>query len=168
MDELTWQRLTVAPNRMEADLISSALEAMGIPVKLFQEGAGYYAFPLTFGDLARVEIFVPNERVEDARAWLREYERGELLHRQPDAEEDESNPRDALDRDGMHRNAEPAMMVEDDSDDELSREDEEDGRRDADAWNRPVHRPDNRKPEYPCDERVPRDFAPTREIPASF
>ena len=95
MDELTWQRLTVAPNRMEADLISSALEAMGIPVKLFQEGAGYYAFPLTFGDLARVEIFVPNERVEDARAWLREYEQGELLHRQPDAEEDESNPSEA-------------------------------------------------------------------------
>ena len=76
MEKLAWQRLTVVYNRMEADLIQSALNALGIPVELFQESVGKSSIPVTFGDFGEVQIFVPNEKAEAAREWLASYERG--------------------------------------------------------------------------------------------
>ena len=70
MDELKWELLTEISGRMEADLIKSYLEAEGIEVQLFQEGAGQDIYPVTFGPMAMVQVFVPNDKLNDARSLL--------------------------------------------------------------------------------------------------
>jgi hypothetical protein len=73
MHELKWERLTETSGRFEADLIKSYLEAEGIEVQLFQEGAGQDIYPVTFGPLAMVQIFVPIDKIKDARIILETY-----------------------------------------------------------------------------------------------
>lgn len=73
MDELKWELLTEISNRFEADLLKSYLEAEGIEVQLFQEGAGQDIYPVTFGPLAMVQVFVPNDKINDARSILESY-----------------------------------------------------------------------------------------------
>jgi hypothetical protein len=70
MDELKWELLTETSGRFAADLLKSYLEAEGIEVQLFQEGAGQDAYPVTFGPLAMVQVFVPNDKINDARTLL--------------------------------------------------------------------------------------------------
>lgn len=70
MDELKWELLTETSGRFEADLLKSYLEAEGIEVHLFQEGAGQDIYPVTFGPLAMVQVFVPNDKIKDARSLL--------------------------------------------------------------------------------------------------
>jgi hypothetical protein len=67
--------LTEVYDRIEAEIIKSALEAEGIPAILSQEAAGSL-YPVAFGELARIEIFVPQSHLESARAWLAGYEQG--------------------------------------------------------------------------------------------
>ena len=59
-------------DRLEAEIIKEALEAIGIEAVLFQESAGAL-YPTTFGALGKVEICVPAEQIEQANAWLDEY-----------------------------------------------------------------------------------------------
>lgn len=73
MDELKWELLTKSSGRFEADLLKSYLEAEGIEVQLFQEGAGQDIYPLTFGPLAMVQVFVPNDKINDARSILENF-----------------------------------------------------------------------------------------------
>ncbi len=73
MDELKWELLTESSGRFEADLLKSYLEAEGIEVQLFQEGAGQDIYPLTFGPLAMVQVFVPNDKINDARSILENF-----------------------------------------------------------------------------------------------
>lgn len=70
MDELKWELLAEISGRLEADLLKSYLEASGIEVQLFQEGAGQDLYPVTFGPLAMVQVFVPSDKIIDARACL--------------------------------------------------------------------------------------------------
>jgi len=73
MDELKWDLLTELSGRFEADLLKSYLEAEGIGVQLFQEGAGQDIYPVTFGPLAKVQVFVPNDKINDARSILENF-----------------------------------------------------------------------------------------------
>ena len=73
MDELSWELLVEIYDRLEAEMIKAALEAKGIPVELFQESIGYSASPVTLGLLGLVQIFIPKEKVSEARSWLDAY-----------------------------------------------------------------------------------------------
>ena len=73
MDELKYQLLTEVNGRMQADLLRSYLEAEGIAVELFQEAVGHHIYPVLVDGLARVQIFVPKEQIEEARKLLDAY-----------------------------------------------------------------------------------------------
>ncbi len=72
-----WSTLLEVYDRLEAEIFKEALEADGIPSVLLHEGAGTI-YPTTFGQLAKVEICVPDERLKEAEAWLEAYNKGEL------------------------------------------------------------------------------------------
>ena len=76
MDKLKWELLTEVYGRMDADIIESLLEAEGIDVELFQEAVGHQIYPVTIDRLGRVQIFVPKNKVKEARAWLKAYKEG--------------------------------------------------------------------------------------------
>jgi hypothetical protein len=77
MSQDGWSTLLEVYDRLESEILKEALEAEGIPVALFQESAGAL-YPTTFGIMNRVEICVPDERLEEAEAWLEAYNKGEL------------------------------------------------------------------------------------------
>ena len=70
MNEMKWEKLTDIYGRLEADMTKSYLEAEGVPVELFQEAVGHHAFPTTIDGLGRVQLFVPKEKIEEARTLL--------------------------------------------------------------------------------------------------
>ncbi len=74
MDELKWDLLTEVFGRLDAEAIKSLLEAEGIPVELFQEAVGHHVFPVMVDGLGKVQIFVPKEKIAEAREWLAEYQ----------------------------------------------------------------------------------------------
>jgi len=65
MDEVRWEKATEVYGRLEAEMLKSFLEAEGVPVELFQEGASS-AFAVNVGSLGLVQVFVPKERLDDA------------------------------------------------------------------------------------------------------
>jgi len=71
MDEMKYEKIGEANSRAEADIIKSFLEAEGITVELIEESVSYssYAMPL-----ARVQIFVPKENVEQAHELLKPFD----------------------------------------------------------------------------------------------
>ena len=73
MPNLKWKLLTVISGRFEADLLKSYLEAEGIEVQLFQEGAGQDLYPVTFGPLSNVQVFVPGEQIDEAQSCFEHY-----------------------------------------------------------------------------------------------
>jgi hypothetical protein len=74
MNEMKWEKLAEIYGHMEADVIKSFLEAEGVPVELFQEAVGRHAFPTTVNGLARVQLFVPKEKAEEARKLFEIYQ----------------------------------------------------------------------------------------------
>ncbi len=76
MDTMKYAKLTEVQGRLEADMIESYLESQGIDVELFQESVGYSSFPVTVDGLGNVQIFVPKERVKEARELLKEMRAG--------------------------------------------------------------------------------------------
>ena len=70
MDEMKYELLTELSSRLEADLLESYLEANGIDVELFQESVGHSAFPVTIDMLGRVQVFVPADKMKQARKLL--------------------------------------------------------------------------------------------------
>lgn len=73
MNEMKYEILTELTNRLEADLLESYLEANGIDVELFQESVGQNAFPVTNDLLGRVQVFVPKEKMKDAKKLLNNF-----------------------------------------------------------------------------------------------
>ena len=71
---MKWEKLTEIYGRLEADMTKSYLEAEGVPVELFQEAVGQHAFPTTINGLGRVQLFVPKEKVEEARKLLENFD----------------------------------------------------------------------------------------------
>ena len=74
MDKLKYELLTELSSRLEADLLKSYLEANDVEVELFQESVGQNAFPVTIDMLGRVQIFVPKEKLEQAKILLENFE----------------------------------------------------------------------------------------------
>ena len=75
MDEMKWEVLVEIQGRLEADLLESYLEAHGIDVELFQESVGHTIYPVTIDGLGRVQIFVPKEKLTEARQLLETFQK---------------------------------------------------------------------------------------------
>jgi hypothetical protein len=74
MDELKWGLLTEVQGRGQADMLKAYLIGNGInDVELFQETLGQHIYPTNLDLLGIVQLFVPNEQMDDARKLLEEY-----------------------------------------------------------------------------------------------
>jgi len=71
MDDMKYELLVELNSRMEADLLKSYLESQKIPVELFQESLGQNIYPVTVTGLGSVQVFVPKEKVKQARKALK-------------------------------------------------------------------------------------------------
>jgi hypothetical protein len=71
MDTMRYAKIGEANSRAEADVIESYLEAEGIDVELVEESVSHSAYAMA---IARVQIFVPNEKAEQARKLLGSFE----------------------------------------------------------------------------------------------
>jgi len=76
MEQLKYEVIVEVNGRLEAELIESLLEAEGIDVELVQESIGHSAYPVAVDGLGRVQIFVPKEKIPEAREWLKAYREG--------------------------------------------------------------------------------------------
>jgi hypothetical protein len=76
MDQLTYEKLAEVQGRLEAEMIESLLEAEGIDVELVQESVGHTIYPVSIDGLGRVQIFVPKDKIHEAREWLKAYRDG--------------------------------------------------------------------------------------------
>ncbi len=70
---MDWKILTKVYDRIEAEMMKAALEALEIPVETAQESVGG-TIPVSFGTFAEIHIFVPKEKFEESSAWLEVYE----------------------------------------------------------------------------------------------
>mgnify|MGYP001765743325 CR=1 FL=1 len=75
MDELKWEVLVEIQGRLNADLLESYLEAHGIDVELIQESVGHTIYPVTVDGLGRVQVFVPKEKLAEARQLLETFQK---------------------------------------------------------------------------------------------
>ena len=71
---MNWQLLTKVYDRIEAEMMKSALEALEISAELVQESVGG-TIPVSFGKFAEVQVFVPKEEFAEASEWLKVYEK---------------------------------------------------------------------------------------------
>ena len=74
MEDIQWEKATEVFGRLEAEMLKSFLEAEGVPVELFQEGAGQSAFALNIGALGLVEVFVPKEKLAEAQELIEAFQ----------------------------------------------------------------------------------------------
>ena len=73
MTDMKWELLTKVYDRIEAEMIKSALEAIEIEAELAQESVGG-TIPVSFGKFSEVQIFVAKDNLEEAKKWLAEYD----------------------------------------------------------------------------------------------
>ncbi|MGA2504859.1 MAG: hypothetical protein ABSG01_12285 [Anaerolineales bacterium] len=76
MDELTYEIVADVNGRPEAEMIESFLEAHGVDVELVQESIGHSAYPVTIDGLGLVQIFVPKNKIREARELLKIFQEG--------------------------------------------------------------------------------------------
>ena len=70
---LVWK----ASGYLDAQIIKGFLESYGMQVYTFEESVGL-AYGLTTTPLGEVEIYVPNDKAEEAKNYLEEYINNEL------------------------------------------------------------------------------------------
>jgi hypothetical protein len=70
MDKMSYEKIGEVISRAEGDVIESFLEAEGIDVELFEESVSHSSYAVS---MARVQIFVPKEKLEQARKLLEPY-----------------------------------------------------------------------------------------------
>jgi len=71
MDEMKYEKIADANSRAEAEVIESFLEAEGIDVELIEESISHSAYAVA---TARVEVFVPREKVKKALKLLEPFD----------------------------------------------------------------------------------------------
>jgi hypothetical protein len=76
MDQLAYEKLVEVFGRLEAELLESLLEAEGIDVELVQESVGHTIYPVSVDGLGRVQVFVPKDKILEARDWLKTFQEG--------------------------------------------------------------------------------------------
>lgn len=69
MNEMKYTKLTEVLGRWKAEVVESFLESEGIEVELIQDSLSHSFFIHAF---APVQIFVPNEKVEQARELMKD------------------------------------------------------------------------------------------------
>jgi propanediol dehydratase small subunit len=70
---MEWKILTKVYDRIEAEMMKAALNALEIPVEIAQESVGG-TIPVSFGAFAEIHVFVPKEKFKEASEWLETYE----------------------------------------------------------------------------------------------
>lgn len=89
MSEENWQVIDEVAGELQAEILRGLLEAQGIEVLISQEGISHFAFTVTVGPLANVQILVPTSQVEAARVILEDYRLGKFEeHGEDTADED--------------------------------------------------------------------------------
>jgi hypothetical protein len=73
MDRLKWKVVSETNSRLEAEFIKSYFEAQEIEVELVQESIGHTIYPVTVDGLGRVQIFVPEDKIIEAKELLKAY-----------------------------------------------------------------------------------------------
>ena len=68
MTEQTWKAIYTTTLDYDANLVCERLRASGIPAAVMNKRD--HAYNLTLGDLARIKVMVPADRVDEARALL--------------------------------------------------------------------------------------------------
>ncbi len=76
MDEMKYEKLTDLQGRLEATMVESFLEAQGIDVELIQESVGQSSYAVTINGLGRVQVFVPRDKIKEARELLKAFQNG--------------------------------------------------------------------------------------------
>jgi hypothetical protein len=76
MEKMKYEKLTELQGRLEANLFESYLEAQGIDVELFQESVGQSSYAVTVDGFGRVQVFVPRDKIEEARQLLKAFRDG--------------------------------------------------------------------------------------------
>jgi len=71
MDEMKYAKLTEVLGRWKAEILESFLEAEGIDVELIQDSLSHTFYTHAF---APVQIFVPIEKLEQARELLKVFD----------------------------------------------------------------------------------------------
>jgi hypothetical protein len=71
MDEMKYAKLTEVLGRWKAEILESFLEAEGIDVELIQDSLSHTFYTHAF---APVQIFVPKEKLEQARELLKVFD----------------------------------------------------------------------------------------------
>lgn len=67
---MKYEKVAEVNGRLRAEFFKSYLEAQGIDVQLFEESISHTNYGLPFG---AVQVFVPKEKLEAARALLASY-----------------------------------------------------------------------------------------------
>jgi hypothetical protein len=88
-----WEVVDEVHGDLQAEILRGMLEAQGIKAWLSQEGIGHSVYPVTIGTMGRVQILVPQDQSQAARALLADYYAGKLENIEfetPASEEDDS------------------------------------------------------------------------------
>ena len=85
MDEMKYAKLTEVLGRWKAEILESFLESEGIDVELIQDSLSHTFYTHAF---APVQIFVQNEKLEQARELLKVFDKN--FEKDDEEEEEES------------------------------------------------------------------------------
>jgi len=86
MDEMKYAKLTEVLGRWKADIVESFLQAEGIDVELIQDSLSHTFYTHAF---APVQIFVPKEKIEQARELVKDLE--DVLQKDHEEEQEEDS-----------------------------------------------------------------------------
>jgi hypothetical protein len=86
MDEMKYAKLTEVLGRWKAEILESLLVVEGIDVELIQDSLSHTLYTHAF---APVQIFVPTEKLEQARELLKDFDESFEKDDEEEAEEDE-------------------------------------------------------------------------------
>lgn len=79
LSRLKWVLLTEIYGRLNAELVQSLLNAYEIDVELFQEAAGgNFAYPTYVGKFAKVQLFVPYNKFNEAKDIFDNFQNGSM------------------------------------------------------------------------------------------
>jgi hypothetical protein len=91
MDTASWVYLGRIGGNFSADILKGLFEAQGIQVEMYQEAAGKSVFPVTFGMLGEVDIYVKADDLEMAKEILAEIQMDYITPEDEDAEAEEDD-----------------------------------------------------------------------------
>ena len=86
MDNSSWVFLGRIGGSFNAEILKGLFEAQDIQIELYQEAAGKSVFPVNFGMLGEVDIYVKEADLEDARQILAEIDMSYIT---PEDDEDD-------------------------------------------------------------------------------